>query len=165
MAGIRIEGDLQKLYQRLSELSSIDIKKINRSLAEAERTDVIERFQNQTAPDGKRWKPSIRATAGGGVTLTKTARLRNSIRSKVTTGGFAIGTNTIYAATHQYGDIGRKRIIKAKNKPYLTFKIGSKWIRKKQVTITTNIPARPFLGFSEESMLRIKRTIIKALGE
>lgn len=165
MAGIRIEGDIQKLYQRLHDLSNIDITKINRVLAEAERTDVIERFQNQNAPDGRRWKTSIRAAAESGVTLTKTARLRNSIRSNVTAKGFAVGTNTIYAATHQFGDIGKKRVIKAKNKPYLTFKIGNKWVRKKQVIITTNIPARPFLGFSEDSILRIKRTILKALGE
>lgn len=165
MAGIRIEGDIQKLYQKLNQLSELDITRINRSLAEAERTDVIERFENQEDPEGKKWKQSIRAREESGVTLTNTARLKNSIRSRATKTGFAVGTNTIYAGVHQFGDIGRKRTIKPKKKKYLAFKIGNKWIRKKQVTITTNIPARPFLGFSENSILRIKRAILKELGE
>lgn len=42
-----------------------------------------------------------------------------------------------YARIHEYGGT-----VRAKSKPYLTFKIGNRWIRKKQVVI----PARPYMG-------------------
>ena len=58
----------------------------------------------------------------------------------------AVGTNSIYAATHQFGD--PHRVIRAKKKKNLKFKINGQWVSKKNVVV--NIPARPFLGISEE---------------
>ena len=70
-----------------------------------------------------------------------TGHLRSSItvsrsidRNNLT---FFIGTNVKYARIHEFGGV-----IRAKNAPYLAFKIGEKFIRKKQVVI----PARPFLS-------------------
>ena len=45
------------------------------------------------------------------------------------------------------------------------FKIGGQWIRKKQVTIRVHIPARPFLGLSEDDMAEIKGTVEDFLEE
>jgi phage gpG-like protein len=67
-----------------------------------------------------------------------------------------------YARIHEYGGT-----IRAKNKPYLTFKIGNRWIRKKQVVI----PARPYLGPAiegvqeryQEHLSAAIKTIVKEL--
>lgn len=46
-----------------------------------------------------------------------------------------LGTNVRYAAIHQFGGVVRAK------RGYLTFRIGNRWARKKQVTI----PARPYM--------------------
>ncbi|MPN64483.1 hypothetical protein SDC9_212258 [bioreactor metagenome] len=85
--------------------------------------------------------------------------MKNSIKSKADASGLAVGTNKIYAKTHQFGEDGRKITIKAKSSRGLIFKIGDRWIRKSQVTVQVKIPARPFLGLSEEDLIEIKNTL------
>lgn len=87
------------------------------------------------------------------------------IRAKSDASGFTVGTNTIYASTHQLGEKGRKITIRAKNSKGLVFKIGDRWIRKRQVTVRVKIPARPFLGLSDDDLQEIKGTLEDALGE
>ena len=61
---------------------------------------------------------------------------------------------------HQFGDQGRTiRARKAKN---LRFQVGGQWVSKKQVKV--NIPARPFLGLSDEDMQEIKATTEEFIG-
>jgi len=64
-----------------------------------------------------------------------------------------VGTNLRYAAIHEYGGI-----IKAKNKPFLVFKIGGKLIFTKSV----QIPARPYLRPAFDSQ---KDAAITEVGE
>ena len=85
----------------------------------------------------------------------QSAQLRNSIHDKSDASGFAVGTNVKYAATHQFGEPGRT--IRARKKKALRFQVGGKWVTKKQVRIT--IPARPFLGLSEDDMQEMKATV------
>lgn len=165
MRSIRIEGDTRRLIKRLKELSDIDKKGVNRALAEAVRSSTRERFKEEKSPEDKRWEKSIRASQEGGVTLTKSADLRNSIKSTSAPSGFAVGTNKIYARTHQFGEKGRKITIRAKTSKGLIFKIGDQWIRKRQVTVKVKIPARPFLGLSEEDLLEIKSTLENVFEE
>lgn len=162
---IRLEGDVRKLMKRLKHYSDLDKKHITAAMAEAVRTSTLERYKQEKDPEGKKWKSSIRAEAEGGKTLTDTARLRNSIRAKSDVSGFTVGTNTIYASTHQLGEKGRKITIRAKTSKGLVFKIGDQWIRKRQVTVRVKIPARPFLGLSEDDLQEIKGTLEDALGE
>ena len=96
----------------------------------------------------------------GGKTLTKTTQLKTSIRSEVSDSGLAVGTNDIRAATHQFGD---ERTIRAKNKKYLTFKIGGQW--KRVASVKVSIPPRPFLGISEEDEQDIKDTLEEIFEE
>lgn len=159
MYSIRIEGDTRRLIKKMKKLSDINRSGINQALAESVRTSTRERFKTEKSPEGKQWKKSIRASQNGGVTLTKSAGLKNSIKSTSDGSGFAVGTNKIYAKTHQFGEDGRKITIKAKTSKGLIFKIGDQWIRKKQVVIKVNIPARPFLGLSEEDLSEIKATL------
>lgn len=151
MAGVRIGGDLAALTKRLNQLSNVDFRGINAALSETLRTSTFDRFREEKDPKGKAWKASIRVQEDGGKTLSQNAALRNSIHSEFSEKGFEIGTNTIYAATHQFGD---KRTIRAKNKKALKFQYAGKWHVVKAVTV--NIPKRAFLGINAEDMREIR---------
>lgn len=160
MYDIRLDGDTRRLMRQLAHLSELDRKGINAALSEAMRESTMERFKQSKGPDGRLWTPSKRAAETGGKTLVNHARLRNSIRAKSDATGFAVGTNVIYAASHQKGV--KNRIIRAKTNKGMRFKVSGKWITAQKVRIT--IPARPFLGISEADMLEIKGTLEDALS-
>ncbi|WP_338011677.1 phage virion morphogenesis protein [Desulforamulus putei] len=151
--------------KKLRGLENVDLKGAGLTLAEALRTSTRERFQQQKSPEGKPWKKSIRAIQEGGATLTDSAGLKNSIKSTADSTGFAVGTNKVYARTHQFGEKGRKVTIRAKTSRGLIFQVGGRWIRKKQVTVNIKIPARPFLGISEEDMQEIRGTLEDIIAE
>jgi len=155
MPGIRIEGDIQNLISTIRDLGDMDFLVVSQVLGEANRTSTVERFKDEEDPQGKKWKKSIRATEEGGQTLTNKSDLKNSIKSKASEEGFVVGTNKIYAGTHQKGGTFT---IRAKNAPYLRFKYKGKWISKKQVTV--DMPKREFLGISKEDMQEIKATLV-----
>lgn len=150
--GIRLEGDIRKLLSKLKQLGSIDRKHINADIAEMIRSSTRQRFRTQKGPDGKRWVPSKRAQLEGGLTLSDTARLKNSIRARADSDGFAVGTNTIYAATHQFGEKGRT--IRASGPKGLRFQINGQWVNVKAVRV--RIPARPFIGLSADDQDELK---------
>jgi phage gpG-like protein len=85
--------------------------------------------------------------------LNATGELSRSIRYQVTGGGAGveIGTNRMYAATHQFG-----ATIRPKTKKALAIPVGEDDLRLvKKVTI----PARPFLGLSAQD----KTTVLDIL--
>lgn len=158
--GVVIEGDIGRLKSALKQLSETDIKKLNSAIGELLRSSTVERFNTGKNPDDKPWPVSKNAIASGKKTLLNTARLRNSINSSANQKGVAVGTNTIYAATHQFGD---SREIKAKTQKGMVFMTPNGFRRKKYVRIT--IPARPFLGISEDDMTEIKETVLDVIRE
>ena len=149
-----VTGDTEALLKRLASLRAADTKGAMRAIAEGLRTSTVERFDKSISPEGKKWKASIRAGNVGGKTLVKTTNLRNSIRSEADRTGMAVGTNSIYAATHQFG---ADRVIKPKRKKVLKFQINGKWISKQKVKV--KIPARPFLGISEDDEEEIREVL------
>lgn len=155
MYSIRVEGDTRKMLQKIRSFSEIDKKRINAALAEGVRESTLERFKQSRDPSGKKWKTSIRAANEGGKTLIQSSQLRNSIKSASDATGFAVGTNAKHAATHQFGVNGRT--IRARRKKALRFMVDGKWVSKKQVRIS--IPARPFLGLSDDDIQEIKATV------
>ena len=157
---IRLEGDVRRLMARMKQFSELDKRQVTASMAEAMRTSTLDRFRNEKAPNGQRWKRSIRASTEGGKTLTNTARMKNSIHSQSDASGFAVGTNAKHAATHQFGEPGRT--IRARRKKVLRFQYNGKWVSKKQVCV--KIPARPFLGLSDEDMQEMKATVEDFIG-
>ena len=162
MSSVKAElsGDLDALLGRLKRLSHAEARGALNAIAEGLRTSTVERFTEEKSPEGKAWKTSIRASEEGGKTLTKTGVLKNSIRTEVSDTGLAVGTNDIRAATHQFGG---ERTIRAKNRKYLTFRAGGQWRRVKSVRV--NIPARPFLGISEEDEQEIMEELDGIFGE
>lgn len=155
MYSIRIEGNTRAMLRKIRSFSEIDKKSINAALAEGVRESTLERFKQSKDPSGKKWKTSIRASSENGKTLIQSSQLRNSINSVSDATGFAVGTNAKHAATHQFGEPGRT--IRARKKKALRFMVDGKWVSKKQVRI--RIPARPFLGLSDEDMREIKATV------
>lgn len=101
-----------------------------------------QRFRTQTAPDGQRWKPSLRAQLTGGRTLTKDGHLSGSVSSGFGRNYAEWGVNRIYAAMMHFGGV-----IKAKSGGALKFRLASgAFITVRQV----RIPARPYLGVSDD---------------
>ena len=155
MYSIRLEGDTRAMLRKIRGFAELDKKKINAAIGEGVRESTLERFKTSKGPDDKTWKTSIRAATEGGRTLVQTAQLRNSIRSMSDASGFAVGTNAKHAATHQFGEQGRT--IRARRAKTLRFQVGGRWVSKKKVKI--NIPARPYLGLSDDDMQEIKGTV------
>lgn len=163
MSSIQVEltGDTDKLLRKIYRLKNIDKKSLMGSLAETVRESTDERFKTQKGPDGKAWTPSARVRENGGKTLIASADLRRSIHSEYGEEGFAVGTNKIYAATHQFGVKGRT--IRAKNGKCLVFPYKGHLVMVKQVTV--NIPPRPFLGISDEDQEEIRELLMEVFKD
>lgn len=157
---IRLEGETDELLAKLKQMSGIDKAGVMNAIAEGLRTSTLERFTTEESPEGTKWKPSIRASKEGGRTLTKSAGLKTSIKAEADETGAAVGTNLIYAATHQFGD---ERTIRAKKSRYLRFQVGGRWVSVPSVRV--NIPARPFLGVSKEDEEEIRAVLEEIFEE
>lgn len=144
---------------------------INEEIAALGESSTRLRFRTMTGPDGTPWKPSLRATVSGGRTLTQDGHLSGSISARHGRDFAEWGVNRIYAAIHQFGgDIvipaqsrqvrhrtnakgellrsehfSGKGLIFAKNKHK---RVSVRWFFVPAHTIS--MPARPFLGLSED---------------
>lgn len=148
---VRLDGDIRKLTKTLKNFENKNFNEINKNVAVGLRNSTLDRFKKEQSPENKKWEK--RKYGNNRKKLLKnTGILRNSIKSKANKKIAIVGTNLEYASTHQFG--AKNRRIKAKNSKLLKFKIGDRWISTKEVTV--NIPARPFLGISEEDKEEIK---------
>jgi phage virion morphogenesis protein len=117
-------------------------------IGEALVSSTNRRFEEGQAPDGSPWPPSIRAQLTGGTTLVESGRLRDSITYEADASSVRVGTNVLYAAIHQFGGT-----IRARGGGRLTFRLPADlgFVSPESV----QIPARPFLGISEEDEAEI----------
>jgi phage virion morphogenesis protein len=99
------------------------------------------RFKTETGPDGKRWKPSLRAQLSGGLTLRKDGHLDGSISAGAGTDFAEWGVGMKYAAIHQFGGV-----IRAKGGALKFALPGGGFAVVKAVTM----PARPYLGVNDD---------------
>lgn len=133
---------------------------MKRAVAEGIHARTQRRFEESRGPDGRPWPPLSPATllgevgrdrAKGGLSaraqrrvalrkpLIRTGRLRASIAWKVAGNAIAVGTNLVYAAIHQFGGrAGRGRKVR--------------------------IPARPFLGLTEEDRQEAEALLLEWLS-
>jgi phage gpG-like protein len=116
-------------------------------------SSTIERFNTETAPDGSRWTPSIRARVEGGKTLTNTARMKQSVTHRSDSNSAEWGSNLIYYGVHQGG-----ATIRAKGGGRLAFRLPGnlRFVSPEEVVL----PARPSIGLSGDD-----ETEIVAQGE
>lgn len=127
------------------------------SVGETLVSGTVKRFIDEKDPEGKSWKPSGRAIAQGGKTLTDTALLRQSIDYAATPKKVMVGTNKKYARIHQLGGT-----IKPKHGKALKFPgQDGKDVFAKEV----EIPARPFIGVSQSDLKEVKATINEFLNK
>ena len=117
-----VQAALGRLVRRLSNPAPV-LDDIGRRLV----SSTILRFEREHAPDGTPWKPSQRAEAEGGVTLTDTARLWQSITHRVSGDAVEVGTNVVYGAIHQFGgQAGRGHSVTLPARPYLGVSTGDR---------------------------------------
>ena len=157
---VRLDDETDQLIQRLKDMSDIDKAGMMNAIAEGLRDIYIRKIPDGRKPGRKKWKRSIRAEKSGGKTLTKTKQLGTSIHAQSDSTGLAVGTNVIYAATHQFGD---ERTIRAKKgqEPEVP-----DWRQMDQQATgkCVKIPAREFLGISEQDDMDIQE-MLKELFE
>ena len=126
--------------------AAVDFTPAMRTIADIMRTQTLERFEAETGPDGVRWKPSQRALEDGGLTLTDTGHLKQSITAASTATSAVVGTNLLYAAIHQFGGSIRAKTQKALKTPF-----GPRG--------AVNMPARPFVGFGPADIAEIEAVL------
>jgi phage virion morphogenesis protein len=150
MAGtrFRMELDADEVTQAISlALARIEQPRdLYDSLGAALVASTDLRFENTEAPDKTQWPKSIRVLLEGGKTLTDTGYFRRTITHEASDTGVAVGTDHIAAAIHQFGGT-----IRAKNGKGLAFSIGGENV----VVPSVYIPARPFLGLSDDDEAEI----------
>lgn len=114
---------------------------------------------------GARWKPLTPNTIAGrrkasSKPLLDTGQLRQSFTAKVSARSVRVGTEKIYAATHEYGDT---RTIKPKNAKILAFPVDSGFagpkgkVRRSFSSLTTRKTYKrgQLLGFAKEVTVTI----------
>jgi len=115
------------------------------------RDNTLMTFRDSRSPDGAAWAGLSKVTKSrrrGGKPLQDTGRLRSSITFIASSNSVSIGTNVIYAKTHQFG---------AAKGAFGSTRRGSPipW---------GNIPARPFLGLSLDSRSQILAAAARHIG-
>lgn len=149
-AKLRVVRNLKNLDKRVKAVKSMyDITYLTGKISRDMKKEVDMRFRNEVDTDGRPWKGlkgnSIisrynsglkkkrgkRAVKGRSRILSNTGRLRNSIKARNTRTEAIVGTNTKYAAVHNFGYPKR------------------------------NIPQRRFMGLNRGQRIKYKDWIIK----
>lgn len=107
---VRLEG-LEQLQPFFDRLRGVDLRPLNVRLGALVASQSEERIATgKRSPEGDAWAALSEGYAArkrkGGI-LELEGDLRDSIVSLVSGGTVEVGTNLVYAATHQYGDEDR----------------------------------------------------------
>lgn len=132
----------QKL-RRLSVLDTIDLLDVIGAVIESQTRRRIDKEKKDPSgqnwvdltPDYERWK---RTRSSGGI-LDLFGYLKDSIGYNATSGEIEVGSNLVYAAVHQYGDMGEG-----------SARAGSQ---------SGGTPARPYLGLSDENVDELQKVV------
>ena len=129
-------------------------------------------------PGQKKNTLSRNAAKKGGQTLTDTARLRQSITHRADAAGVEVGSNVVYAAIHQFGGTIRKKAPKQtlefdddtgrliSRKAAARRKTGLIRVVNAQIGAhSVTMPARPFLGISDQGRTSILDIVTRRLAE
>ena len=116
----------------------------------------LARFDSGKDPAGIAWPVSQRARLQGGKTLVDKGNLRDGISTAVSGDTVLIGSNTPYAAIHQFGGT-----IKPKTAKALYFQLPSGGFIFAQ---KVNIPARAYIGLGTDDENRITDALERYLA-
>lgn len=115
-----------------------------------------DRFQTEQDPEGKPWKPLSEFTLlqkNRWEILTESTDLKTSFRRAADDTSVRMGTDNEYAALHQFG---LKKTLNIKSHQRKT-KTGTATV--KAHTRKVDMPARPFLGFTDQDRSELIETI------
>jgi len=163
-AVITVKIDDSELKALLSHLQGglEDLTPAMKTIGQVVRTSVIRNFEKGGRP---RWAVSQRVKNDGGVTLSESHRLRNSINVQANKSSVAVGTNVAYAAVHQFGaEKGSFGVVTALVKEHIRNTKSGKPSKvrshSRQAKLPWgDIPARPFLMVQDEDWKEIGEAI------
>ena len=139
-ASLTTEG-LDAAIRRLRRLEGFEMAELTDAAGAILESSTRDRFDTKTAPDGSAWAPWSDAyedtREDRHSLLVEEGGLRDSIASYSTGGEVHVGSNLVYAAHHQIGGD----------------EIGS------------GIPARPYLGISDEDEIDLADLVTGKLEE
>lgn len=164
MSGSRIHFTLddKAFTAAVAQLGGVLRTGIVRAIGVALLTQTEKRFDSGTDPFGQKWHallPAYAAIKKGSLILVANGLLRKSLTMATSGSTVTIGSNSVYAAVHQFG-----ATIKPVGAKALAFKLGftnakgktaSGIVRVKSVTI----PARPYLGFGPNDQRAVLETV------
>lgn len=156
MSGISIQIDVSDfggVFRRLEPIFSFEPTDLMSNIAGIGESQTRDRISmEKTAPDGTPWKPNA---AGTSILMKTGTLLLASVASSATASQAEWGAAWEYAHVHQDG-----MTIIPKNKDRLAFTVGGVQVFAKEVTI----PARPFVGLSDENIAEITRFVTNYFG-
>lgn len=130
------QHELQTLQLKLRDMTRLDTKPLLHGLAADLESQTRRRIESEkTAASGIPWEAlqstyqEAKTQKSSGGLLEYTGHLLDSIRSDLQGNTVEVGSNLVYAATHQFGDPER------------------------------NIKARPYLGVSERNEVEMRETM------
>jgi phage virion morphogenesis protein len=157
MTIIRIDVRSEEASRLLDEMQrrTGDLNPVLKGIGDILVSSTQQRFVDQKGPDGNPWAAlspvTLARRRGGGIganILRDTGRLASSVNYKVSGGSIDLGTNVIYAGTHQYG--ARK---------------GAYGKTKRNSPIPWgDIPARPMFGYSDQDQQDVLELIERYLN-
>lgn len=145
-----LQDNVEALREKLGDLTPL-MDAIGNLLEAGTR----QRFADKKAPDGTAWAnlmPSTQAQKGNNNILVFSSNLEQSITHHADPYSVSVGTPESYGVYHQFGT--DPYTIRPKNKKALAFGGGV----YKQVQ-HTGLPARPFLGLSDDDKADIYELI------
>ncbi|MCP9320113.1 phage virion morphogenesis protein [Acetobacter persici] len=151
------------LHQTLGRIADIGLKPapLLEAIGEALAESTMERFNTGRDPDGVDWEsyapldPLYEVDKKGPGILVEGGHLRSSIETAVVGHEVLVGSPLPYAAVHQFG-----AIIVPKEAAQLSFMMGGHLIHAHNVYI----PARPYLGISDEDRVMVTEELELALA-
>ncbi|MEM6381652.1 MAG: phage virion morphogenesis protein [Pseudomonadota bacterium] len=176
MAGASIIIEDEELNAALGrvERAGGNTEPLMREITAAMLFSTQRRFERETGPDGRPWQPLSPRTArqrigrnrrrGTENMLRVSGRLYSSIVGEASSREAVIGTNVTYASVHQEGATinmpARSRTVRLRRSNGRTVfaRTSHRRVREVEVSVdayTVTIPARPFLGFSDEDRATI----------
>lgn len=146
-------GTFAEAMAHMRRYVSFDPAPLMEAIAGLGESQTIRRITDEkTAPDGTPWAPN---RAGSSILMETGQHLLKSVAFYASAEEAVWGASWEFAHVHQEG-----AVINAKDSPYLTFFAGGAWRSKKSVTI----PARPFVGLSDENRAEIEDLVTDHFG-
>jgi len=152
--GIRIEiNNLDAALSLTSRLANFDPADLMTNIAALGESQTRRRIEEEkTSPDGTPWEPNAEGTS---ILLRTGMHLRDSTASDSGDDFAQWGASWEFAHVHQDG-----AVIVPRSAEFLAFSIGGEAAFARSVTI----PARPFVGLSEENTEELTEFVTDYMG-